>query len=106
MHVSARIGFDRVVPVLSSFAQRTFFFIDRVSSCEYFDLVTIRCQLPSICWLFYDILAFFWDMLHSTNVDIYTRMITHSYKYMYVHPISMNNSERLDRLYFEIHEVG
>jgi hypothetical protein len=35
MHVSARIGFDRVVPGLSSFAQRTFFYIDRVSSCEY-----------------------------------------------------------------------
>jgi hypothetical protein len=32
-------------------------------------------------------------------------MNTHSYKYMYVHPISMVTFERLGRLDFKIHEV-
>ncbi len=33
-------------------------------------------------------------------------MITHRYKYMYVHPTFMSNSERLSQLDNEIHEVS
>jgi hypothetical protein len=43
---------------------------------------------------------------HSTNVDIYIRISTHSYEHTYTHSIPMSISERLRRLDFEIHEVG
>jgi hypothetical protein len=33
-------------------------------------------------------------------------MSNHSYEHMYAHPISMNISERLNRVDFEIHEVS
>jgi hypothetical protein len=43
---------------------------------------------------------------HSINVDTYTHMSTHPYKYMYIHPIPMTTSERLNRFDLKIHEVG
>jgi hypothetical protein len=33
-------------------------------------------------------------------------MSNHPYKHMYAHPTSMSNSERLNRLNLEIHEVS
>jgi hypothetical protein len=33
-------------------------------------------------------------------------MTTYLYEYMYVHPIFMSTSERLDRLDLEIHKIG
>jgi hypothetical protein len=42
---------------------------------------------------------------YSINMNIYIRMITHSYEYIYTHPISMSISERLNRLNLKIYEV-
>jgi hypothetical protein len=49
---------------------------------------------------------FFCDMSHSINTDIHTHTSIHPYEYMHRHPISMNTSERINRLDLEIHEVG
>jgi hypothetical protein len=38
--------------------------------------------------------------------DTYTRMSTHSYKYIRAHLISMSTSEKLSRFDLKIHEVG
>jgi hypothetical protein len=45
-------------------------------------------------------------MLHSTNVNTHTRMSTHSYEYAHTHPTPISNSERLNQLDLEIHEVS
>jgi hypothetical protein len=42
---------------------------------------------------------------YSTNADIHTCAITHSYEHTYAHPISMSTSKRLNRLDLEIHKV-
>jgi hypothetical protein len=38
----------------------------------------------------------FYGMLHSTNIDTHTYMITHRYEYTHVHPIPISTSKRLD----------
>jgi hypothetical protein len=47
----------------------------------------------------------FCGMSHSTDVDIYTHMSTHPYKYMHVYLIRMSTSEKLGWLNLEIHKV-
>jgi hypothetical protein len=43
---------------------------------------------------------------HSINVDTYTCIIIHLYKYMHVYPTSMSTSERLSQIDLEINEIG
>jgi hypothetical protein len=67
------------------------------------------CDMRSCCrpaasqWRHF---TFFFFDKYSINTDIYIRMITHSYKYMYIHPTHMSTSERLNHLDLEIHEVS
>jgi hypothetical protein len=48
---------------------------------------------------------FFFLEKHNINVDIYTRISAHLYKYIRIHLTSMSTSERLSRFNFEIHKV-
>jgi hypothetical protein len=43
---------------------------------------------------------------HSIDVDIYTRMSTHSYKHTHAYVTFMSIFERLSRFDFKIYEVG
>jgi hypothetical protein len=48
---------------------------------------------------------FFFLKKHSINIDIYTRISAHLYKYICTHPTSMSISERLSRFNLEIYKV-
>jgi hypothetical protein len=50
-------------------------------------------------------LTIFFSMSRNIDTDTHTHMITHIYKYMHVHPIFINTSEKLDLLDLKIHEV-
>jgi hypothetical protein len=45
-------------------------------------------------------------MSHSTYVDTYIYMSSHSYEYIYAHHIYMSITERLGWLDLKIHEAG